>query len=400
MRTVWDAKERESLAVELSRRAVKILSERDTEARKNEFFLKRIKRFFTNSSTFEFEDAFLKVREEILDETVKDFCKEVSSKAETLWGAEAAGEVKIQEDDIKLKLREYLLEQMPPPISLELCGRAIAPNRRAWAVLIGTALGMALGSLIFGVVVDERKAGILLGGLIFAWLTARYVDDDTFAAWVDRACMFVAGWVLWDILSKSFRKTIIFAGKKDASKTMEERMVQAAPVVMKFLIKKEFDTEFCKKTLRHIYENWLAAVDAVGLNFYETEIVRLLSSSEAEQERKEEIKRLEEELNRELESARKNRKKVAEFMGALLRADISTDQKRQDLIAELKGNAEVMGYSSPTEEFRIWGNEMREYFETFGIVKLGDEVEIVEQPVMEGGSVSKKGMVRKRKVSK
>jgi hypothetical protein len=91
---------------------------------------------------------------------------------------------------------------------------------------------------------------------------------------------------------------------------------------------------------------------------------------------------------------------VGEFTAALLRANISTDQKRQDLIAELKGSAEVMGYSSPVEGFKIWKEEMRERFETFGIVRPGDEVEIVEQPVMKDGSVSKKGTVRKMRISK
>jgi hypothetical protein len=396
MQTVWDAKERENLAVWLSQRAVEILSEGDMEAKKNEFFLKRILGFFTVSYIFEAEEVFPKVREEILDETVKDFCKEVFSKAETLWGAEAAGEIKIQEDDIKSKLREFLLEQMPPPISMDLCFGSIAPDRRAWAVVTGTVFGMALGSLIFGLVIDERKTGILLGGLIFTWLTARYVDNDTFATWVNRAFKLAASWIVWDIFSKIFRKMIPFAWKNDASKTADKRITQAAPVIMKFLIKKEFNAESCKKTLRHIYENWLAAVDVVGMSFYESEIVRLLSSSEAEQERN----RLEEELKQALESARKYRKKVGEFMAALLRADISTDRKRQDLIAELKGSAEVMGYSSSVEGFRIWGEEMRERFETFGIVRFGDEVEIVEQPVMEGSSVSKKGMVRKRRISK
>jgi hypothetical protein len=405
MQTVWSAKERENLAIKLSRRTVEMLSEKDMEAKKNENFLKRIWRFFTVPPTFEFkfesEEVFPKVREEILDETVKDFCKEVSSKAEALWGAEAAGEVKIQEDDIKLKLREYFLEQMPPPVSMALCNGAISPHRRALAALTGTVFGMALGSLVFGLVVGERKTGILLGGLAFVWLTVRYVDSDTFATWVDRVCIFVGGWALWDFLSKNFRKMIPFAGKKSESKTTGKKMMaQVAPIIMKFLIKKEFDAESCEKTLRHIYESWLAAVDIMSMIFYEAEIARLLSSPGTEQERKEERNEMEEELKQELESARKDRKKTVEFMTALLRADVSTDQKRQDLIAELKSSAEVMGYSSPAEEFRIWGEEMLERFETFGVVRLGDDVDIVEQPVMAGSSVIKKGMVRKRRISK
>jgi hypothetical protein len=127
-----------------------------------------------------------------------------------------------------------------------------------------------------------------------------------------------------------------------------------------------------------------------------------LTKTDSEKKRKD----LEEVLKWEREKTRKLEKNLNEFVSALLNAKIADDQGQADLIDDLKTRAQVMGYSSPSSRFSVankkkletWREEMLESYTTYGVVNIGDEVEIIEEAVLIDGIVSQRGRVRKKRI--
>jgi hypothetical protein len=279
---------------------------------------------------------------------------------------------------------------------------AITPGKRAWAVMLGTLFGMVLGSLFF----SEGKMGILLGGILFSWLIARYIDEDYFKKWIIRSCQGVLIWLGIKVVKCFFgiRKLFLSTEKKIPEKTMVEMTASVSPFIMRFLIVKEFDESASRTKLKYIFSNWLIGVDAAGVALYEEAVVRPLAGAEASQN----MEKIETELNREKDKTAKSEKEWGKFIAVLLNGKIGTDQERIDLLEDLKGRVEEMGYSSlaadvgqstPSEKTvktTIWREDMLEMYRPFGIIKDGDEVEILKEAVLKGGIVIAKGNVMKR----
>ncbi|MDR1979351.1 MAG: hypothetical protein LBQ42_11520, partial [Synergistaceae bacterium] len=195
-RSVWGSGERKTWATDLSMRAAEKFSDGYAQAKEKDDFIRK------------------KISDEItpmvMDGTIKEFCGASLRAAQELWGEDAANYLKEQEREVELKLRDAI-EQIPPILPEDLGDLAIVPWSRACMVILGTFFGMALGSIIFGLFFGEVKIGILIGGLIFSGLTTYFLaDEKKFERWLNRACVVMASWVLWDTISKNFRKIIPF----------------------------------------------------------------------------------------------------------------------------------------------------------------------------------------------
>ena len=149
--------------------------------------------------------------------------------------------------------------------------------------------------------------------------------------------------------------------------------------------KPSYDPAHYRQEVETIAEQWLrASISVVAVLMYRSRLGNTVSPETAQ-------------VEKELNKTTKSITRLAEITAKITRCPVDD---RDDLFSELVQMFKNFGFEIPDavtedESVFIWEESSGEHFNLFGNAEPGDRVRIEKHPVIQNGTIVKKGLVRK-----
>ena len=274
---------------------------------------------------------------------------------------------------------------VPKPLSIHATLRTLPLCVNA---ALGAGIGFFLGGLLGRLITIPAESGMIvgapLGAFLMIWLSMFAANNPNVRRWLLSvigvgAAVDTALQVTKEMVPLPFGKSRFgFLGR-----LLGYGVVAWAVWLLK--PKPSYDPVHYRQEVETIAEQWLrASISVVTVLMYRSRRGNTVSP-EAEQ------------VEKELNKTTKNITRLAEITAKIIRCPADD---RDDLFSELVQMFKNLGFEIPDamteiESVFIWEESSGEHFNLFGNVEPGDRVRIEKHPVIQNGTIVKKGLVRK-----
>ena len=286
-------------------------------------------------------------------------------------------------DSLRLEFGKFEppLNSPPLPASTEMM-----PSRMPFAAMLGAILGALIGSPVCLYLLAMRDVGLLFGPPIGALLTTLALEQASRNARLSRILITTLSVATvaeaWALLSRNPLTTIW----QKASVASTARRIAVYVLLVTLLVftrrRTTYDRTILEQSARQALNDWL----------YGSLLVLAVLS---------------ERRNAEESTTDRGKRAMAELGKRIMHLNVATAENISGLAAEVIDAARDAGFEglAPVNSHHIseescvllWAESMRARYNVFGHVEDGDSVRVEQEPVVRGGDVLEKGLVRKKR---
>ena len=275
---------------------------------------------------------------------------------------------------------------VPEPLTVQATLRTIPLCVNA---ALGAGCGFFLGGMLARLVTIPAESGMIvgapLGAFLLIWLSLFVVNNPKIRRWL---LAIIGAGAAVDTALQVAKEMIPLPFGKSRFGFLRRLLgyVVFAWVIWLLKPKPSYAPTHYRQEVETIVEQWLrTSVSVIVVLMYRVRQGNDALSSETAQ------------MKKEMDRVTKNMVGLAEVTAKINRRP---RDGRDNLFFELVQMFKNLGFEIPdaateNESDFIWEETSGERFEMFGVVKLGDQVCVEEHPVMQNGTIVKKGLVRR-----